>query len=81
MKLIKGKTIAYDSDEEFYSRQVLGARPHDNNRIVKTCIAEAIRFLMLGGKLDYTEPPAEKLQRNTGKTIIKMPLYIYMERL
>jgi SAM-dependent methyltransferase len=64
MKLIKGKTIVYDSDEEFYSRQVLGARPHDNNRIVKTHIAEAIRFLMLGGKLALTEPPAERTDPN-----------------
>lgn len=60
MKLIKGKTILYDSDEEFYSRQTLGAKPHDKNRIVRTFIAEAVRFLMLGGKLDYTEPPAER---------------------
>jgi SAM-dependent methyltransferase len=64
MKLIKGKTIAYDSDEEFYSRQILGAKPHDNDRIVKTRIAEAIRFLMLGSNLDYTEPPAERTDPN-----------------
>ncbi len=64
MKLIKGRKIIYDSDEEFYCRQISGAKPHDNDRIVKSCIAEAIRFLMLGGKLDYTEPPAERIDPN-----------------
>ena len=50
----------YDSDGEFYCHQVQGAKPHDNNRIVKARIAEALRFLMLGGKLHHTEPPAER---------------------
>lgn len=60
MKVIKGRTVVYDSDKEFYAHQVLGARPHDNDRNVKVRIAEALRFLMLGGKLDYTELLVER---------------------
>ena len=60
MKLIEGRTVTYDSDGEFYSRQVQGARPHDNDRIVKARISEALRFLMLGGELGYTEPPVSR---------------------
>lgn len=52
----------YDSDEEFYSRQILGARPHDKDRLVRARIAEALRFLMFGGKLDGTEPLAERAE-------------------
>lgn len=54
----------YNSDEEFYSHQVQGARPHDNNRIVRTRITEALRFLLFGGKLLNTEPPAERADPN-----------------
>jgi len=64
MKLINAKKIEYDSDEEFYSRQVLGSKPHDNDRIVKSIIAQALRFLMLGGKLDYTRPNVERTDPN-----------------
>ncbi len=60
MKVIEGKRVMYDSDEEFYTHQARRSKPHDNNLLVKTRIAEALRFLMLGGKLDYTEPPVER---------------------
>ncbi|MFA6186205.1 MAG: class I SAM-dependent methyltransferase [Phycisphaerae bacterium] len=54
----------YDSDEEFYSRQILGTAPHDNNQIVKFNIAEAIRFLMVGGRLHHTQPTIERANPN-----------------
>ncbi len=44
----------YGSDEEFYAHQARHSKPHDNNRFVKDRIAEALRFLMFGGSLDYT---------------------------
>lgn len=69
MKIIEGKKVIYDSDREFYSRQVQGAKPHDNDRIVKARIAEALHLLMFGGKLDYTQPPVERTDPNFASDI------------
>lgn len=60
MKVIEGKRVTYDSDEEFYAHQARRSKPYDNNRLVKGRIAEAFRFCMLGGKLNYTYPPVER---------------------
>lgn len=60
MKVIEGKRVTYDSDEEFYAHQARRSKPYDNNRVVKSRIAEALRFCMLGGKLNYTDPPVER---------------------
>ncbi len=60
MKVIEGKRVMYDSDEEFYAHQARRSKRHDNNRLVKGRIAEALRFCILGGKLDYTDPPIER---------------------
>ena len=64
MKVIEGRRVKYDSEEEFYTRQVLAAKPHDSDRIVRSHIAEALRFLMLGGKLNYTHSPSRALMQN-----------------
>jgi SAM-dependent methyltransferase len=60
MKVIEGKRVAYDSDEEFYAHQARRSKRSDNNRVVKGRIAEALRFCMLGGQLKYTDPPVER---------------------
>lgn len=60
MKVIEGKRVVYDSDEEFYVHQARRSKPHDNNRLVKGRIAEALQFCMLGGKLKYTDPAFER---------------------
>ncbi|MBN2593649.1 MAG: class I SAM-dependent methyltransferase [Sedimentisphaerales bacterium] len=60
MKIIEGKRVTYDSDEEFYAHQARRSKRHDNNRLVKGRIAEALRFLVLGGNLDYTDPPVKR---------------------
>jgi len=60
MKVIEGKRVTYDSDEEFYAHQARRSKRRDNNRVVKGRIAEALRFCMLGGKLDYTDPPIKR---------------------
>ena len=64
MKVIEGKRVTYDSDEGFYAHQALRSKPYDNYRLVKSRISEALRFCMLGGKLDYTEPPIERANPN-----------------
>jgi len=64
MKVIEGKRVMYDSDEEFYAHQARRSKRHDNNRLVKGRIAEALRFYILGGKLDYTDPPIERADPN-----------------
>ena len=64
MKIIEGKRVTYDSDEEFYAHQARRSKRHDNNRLVKGRIAEALRFCMLGGKLDYTDPPIGRADPN-----------------
>lgn len=56
MKVIEGKRVTYDSDEEFYTRQAIRSKRADNNRVVRGRIAEALRFCMLGGELKYTNP-------------------------
>jgi SAM-dependent methyltransferase len=61
MKVIEGKRVTYDSDEEFYVRQARRSKPSDNNRVVKGRIAEALRFCMLGGQLKYTDPPVRRV--------------------
>lgn len=60
MKVIEGKRVAYDSDEEFYAHQARRSKRSDNNRVVKGRIAEALRFCMLGGQLKYTDPPVRR---------------------
>jgi SAM-dependent methyltransferase len=60
MKVIDGRRVAYESDEEFYLRQALRSEPADKNRVIKSRISEALRFLMFGGKLKNTVPPAER---------------------
>jgi len=64
MKVIEGKRVTYDSDEEFYTHQAHRSKPADNNRVVKGRIAEALRFLMMGGKLKYTNPLIERADPN-----------------
>lgn len=64
MKVIEGKRVTYDSDEEFYAHQARRSKRHDNNRLVKGRIAEALRFCMFGGKLDYTDIPIERVDPN-----------------
>ena len=64
MKVIEGKRVTYDSDKEFYAHQARRSKPYDNNRLVKGRIAEALRFCMLGGKLNYTDPPVERADPN-----------------
>lgn len=61
MKVLGGKRVSYDSDEEFYNHQVRGARPHDKNRLVKARITEALSFLLLGGKLEHTDEAIERI--------------------
>ena len=61
MKVVNGKSVEYDSDAEFYSRQAGGAHPHDGNMIVRGRIAEALNLLMLGGGLDNTDKAVERL--------------------
>lgn len=56
MKVLQGKRVFYDNDNEYYRRQEAGAKPHDRDRIVRYRIAEAIHFLFFGGTLKYTEP-------------------------
>jgi len=60
MKVIEGKRVAYDSDEEFYVRQARRSKPYDHNRLVKGRISEALRFCMCGGRLRHTDPPVER---------------------
>jgi len=60
MKVIEGKRVAYDSDEEFYARQARRSKRSDNNRVVKGRIAEALRFCMFGGELKFTDPPVRR---------------------
>jgi len=60
MKVIDGRRVTYDSDEEFYAHQARRSKPSDNNRVVKGRIAEALRFCMLGGQLKYTDPPVRR---------------------
>ena len=64
MKIIEGKRVTYDSDEEFYARQALRSKRHDNNRLVKGRIAEALQFCIFGGKLDHTDPPIVRANPN-----------------
>ena len=64
MKVIEGKRVTYDSDEEFYAHQARRSKPYDNHLLVKGRIAEAFRFCMLGGKLNYTDPPIERADPN-----------------
>lgn len=64
MKVIEGKRVTYDSDEEFYAHQARRSKRRDNNRLVKSWIAEALHFCMLGGKLNYTNPPVERAEPN-----------------
>lgn len=61
MKVIEGKRVIYESDKEFYKHQIRGSKPHDKNRIVKTRIAEALRFLMVGGKLGHRGRSTERI--------------------
>lgn len=60
MKVIEGKRVTYDSDEEFYARQAIRSKRADDNRVVKGRIAEALRFCILGGQLKYTDPPIQR---------------------
>jgi SAM-dependent methyltransferase len=60
MKVIEGKRVTYDSDEEFYAHQARRSKPHDHDRLVKGRITEALQFCILGGKLDHTDPPIER---------------------
>jgi len=64
MKVIEGKRVTYDSDKEFYAHQARRSKRRDNNRLVKSWIAEALRFCMLGGKLNYTDPSVERADPN-----------------
>ena len=61
MKVIEGKRVTYDSDEEFYTHQARRSKRHDDNRLVRDRIRTALTFLMLGGKLDHTDPPVERV--------------------
>lgn len=61
MKVIEGKRVTYDSDEEFYTHQARRSKRSDNNRVVKGRIAEALRFCMLGGHLKHTDPPVRRI--------------------
>lgn len=61
MRVIDGKRVTYDSDEEFYTHQARRSKRSDNNRVVKGRIAEALRFCMFGGQLKYTEPPVRRV--------------------
>jgi len=64
MKVVDGRRVAYDSDEEFYTHQARRSKPHDNDRLVKIRIAEALRFFMLGGELKYTDSPIQRADPN-----------------
>jgi SAM-dependent methyltransferase len=64
MKVIEGKRVTYDSDEEFYTHQARRSKPYDHNLLVKSLIAEALRFCMLGGTLDHTDPPIKRADPN-----------------
>jgi SAM-dependent methyltransferase len=64
MKVIEGKRVTYDSDEEFYAHQARRSKRHDNNLLVKGRIAEALQFCIFGGKLDHTDPPIERADPN-----------------
>jgi hypothetical protein len=60
MKVIEGKSVTYDSDEEFYAHQAHHSKPYDNHILGKGRIAEALRFSMIGGKLNYLTLPKYK---------------------
>lgn len=60
MQVVDGKRVIYASDDEYYRRQALSSRPRDRRRIRKAPIAEALRFLMVGGRLDHTTPPVTR---------------------
>lgn len=60
MKVIEGKRVIYNSDEEFYAHQARRSKPYDHNRVVKGRIAEALRFCMFGGRLKHTDPPIQR---------------------
>ena len=60
MKVVNGKRVSYASDKEFYQRQIRASKPHDRDRLVKTRISEALRFLMLGGTLEHSSPQASR---------------------
>ncbi|MBW8041637.1 MAG: class I SAM-dependent methyltransferase [Planctomycetes bacterium] len=64
MKVIKGKRVTYDSDEEFYAHQARRSKPYDHNLLVRRFISEALRFCMLGGKLNHTNLPIERAAPN-----------------
>jgi len=64
MKVTDGKSVIYDSDQEFYAHQARRSKPYDNNRLVKGRIMEALRFCIFGGKLNYTDPPIERIDPN-----------------
>ena len=69
MKVIDGKRVTYDSDEEFYTHQARRSKRSDNNRVVKGRIAEALRFCMLGGHLKHTDPPVQRIDPNLSPDI------------
>ncbi len=69
MKVIEGKRVTYDSDQEFYAHQARRSKRHDNNRLVRDRIVTALRFLMLGGKLNHTDPPVERTDPNFARDI------------
>ena len=60
MKVIEGKRVTYDSDEEFYIHQARRSKPYDHNLLVKSLISEALRFCIFGGTLKHTDPPIKR---------------------
>jgi SAM-dependent methyltransferase len=66
MQVVNGRRVVYNSDEEYYLRQVSGSRPRDTKPVRKAPIAEALRFLMVGGSLDHTTPPVTRADPGFG---------------
>ena len=60
MKIVDSRRVAYDSNEEFYTHQARRSKAHDNDRLVKGQIPEALQFCILGGKLKYTDKHIER---------------------
>lgn len=66
MRVIEGRRIFDESDEEFYARQIPGARPHDKDRFVQARLGTALRFLMHGGTLEHTSVPVYRARPDFG---------------